>query len=126
MKVLFSAALAGAVLFDQASLAAEPQETDPDEAPLVARGAAPTMVPPALESSGRVLNPDRKCDDAIITAEGREGEGEFQRRPASATPPPMHYAVDYQIQGCDVLIATTGELHQLPTLPENPAFIPAQ
>lgn len=132
MKVLnpaFAVAI-GAALLAPASLAAEQpaatEAAETDDASLVAPGSAPAMVPPALESSGRLLNPDTKCADPMVTAEGREGEGEFLREPAAPMPPPMHYAVQYKVDGCDVLIATTGELHQLPDLPDSPTLIPVQ
>ena len=89
---------------------------------------APSLAPPqgAGEASGQVINPDVRCHDGVVVADGRDGEAEFRREPAGPTPPPLYYAVDYEVEGCDVLMTTTGELRQLPELPDEPRIIPAQ
>lgn len=90
---------------------------------------APVETAPLNQSdvaSGQVINPDFRCADEIVVADGNEDSAELQREPAGPTPPPLHYAVDYEIGGCDVLLATSGEVQPLPALPDQPRVIPAQ
>lgn len=78
------------------------------------------------EATGIVINPDRTCADRVVVAEGREGEGQFYRRPAEAGPHPLTYAVDYAIEGCAMVVTTTGQVQQLVDEPEDPQLYPAQ
>lgn len=78
------------------------------------------------ERSGRVIDPDVRCHDNVVAAGGPDGEGRFRHEPSGPTPPPMYYAVDLEIGGCDVLLATTGEIRTLPPLPQTARVQPAQ
>ena len=114
-------------LLGPASVAAEEPGTEMSSvAPMAEPPEQLTPSQGAAEASGRVINPDNKCSDRVIVAEGRDDEAQFRREPAGPTPPPLYYAVDYAVDGCDVLMTTTGELRQLPELPDKAQLLPAQ
>lgn len=71
-----------------------------------------------------VINPDRRCDPKIVTADGRDGEAEFRREPAGPKPPTPIRAVDVSVGGCDMLLSMSGELRPLPGPPAATGLIP--
>ena len=71
-----------------------------------------------------VINPDRRCDPKIVTADGRDDEAQFRREPAGPNPPPLFRAVDVSVGGCDMLLSMSGELRPLPGPPGETGLIP--
>ena len=80
---------------------------------------------PALDNTPTpVINPDRRCDPKIVTADGRDDQAEFRREPAGPNPPPLFRAVDISVDDCDMLLSMSGELRPLPEPPAETGLIP--
>ncbi len=92
--------------------------TTPQQDPVVTEQPAFGDVPTP------VINPDRRCDPKIVTADGRDDEAEFRREPADPNPPPLFRAVDISVSGCDMLLSMSGELRPLPGPPSQTGLIP--
>lgn len=69
----------------------------------------------------------RNCQDTIHQVRQERGLAEIQRETADPDAPILFHALDYDIDGCDVLLARDGEVRDLPLIPEGPLRVqPAQ
>jgi len=77
--------------------------------------AGETAAPAAIETEGLqtpVIDPDAdyRCDDDPLLVEGAEGDAELFRDPARPDAVQPMRAVDYQVNGCSLLVMTDGSL----------------
>lgn len=90
-------------------------------------------VPPATAGEvvqTRLMNPDAdhtdRCEDDPVLVEGAEGEARMFRNPARPDSlKPMH-AVDYEVNGCALLVMTDGTLLRPEATDAPVRVLPAQ
>lgn len=99
-------------------------EETPNSTATLERDPIITEAPAFEVAPTPVINPDRRCDPQIVTADGRDDEAQFRREPAGPNPPPLFRAVDISVDGCDVLLSMSGELRPLPGPPSETGLIP--
>lgn len=96
---------------------------------LIANGDPPSeSAPLALESLQTFdslaalgpLRPRLNCTDTIEIVRQERGLPLIDRQIADADAPILFNAVDYDIDGCDVLLTSNGEIRPLPLVPEGP------
>ena len=66
------------------------------------------------------------CSDTIQLVRSERGLPLLDRRPANPDEPILFRAVDYHIDGCDVLLMPTGEVRDLPKPQDGPLLQRAQ
>lgn len=71
---------------------------------------------------------DRNCHDTIRTVREENGQPLFQRDTADPDEPILFYALDHEVDGCDVLLVSRdGDVRDMPSAPEGPVRVqPAQ
>ncbi|WP_338244949.1 hypothetical protein [Aurantiacibacter hainanensis] len=87
--------------------------------------------PPQIETDAPetpVIDPDNgyNCEDDPVLVQGAEGDAQLYRDPARPdTLEPMH-AVDYEVNGCSLIVMTDGSLVRPTDTDERVRLTPAQ
>lgn len=71
---------------------------------------------------------DRNCRDTIQSVREENGQPLIQRDTADPDEPILFYALDHEVDGCDVLLVSrNGDVRDLPSAPDGPVRVqPAQ
>lgn len=67
-----------------------------------------------------LLDPQTICNDRIMTIRQERGLPLLDRGTADADDPILFYALDHEVDGCDVLLTGDGEVRPIPVVPEGP------
>lgn len=87
--------------------------------PALQSNPLPDASPTALAATPSIGLPERNCRDTIQQVRQERGLPMIQRDTADADEPILFAALDYDIDGCDVLLTAEGP-QPLPLVPEGP------